>query len=213
MFALISHDQFTHLVVTYGYWAILLGVAVDSFGVPVPGEAMLLAASVYAGATHRLALPLVIGAAAVGAICGDNLSFGLGRQGGSLLLRRWGEVVGFGQRRQRLAHYLIGQYGRWAVVIGRFVPIVHIWTAFLAGTHAMPWKRFVLCNAIGCVSWACLLGAAGYFFGGAALRAGGEMAVVLPLMGTSIVVIAVLVLRGMEDYLQQAADRACTESH
>src|SRR5947209_12827789 len=63
----------THLPTTYGYWAVLLFVAIESTGIPFPGETMLLVAAIYAGMTHLLLIPLVIVAAASGAILGDNL--------------------------------------------------------------------------------------------------------------------------------------------
>ena len=71
-----------HLLTIYGYWAVLLFVALESTGIPFPGETMLLVAAIYAGTSHRLSLPLVIGAAASGAILGDNLGFWIGREGG-----------------------------------------------------------------------------------------------------------------------------------
>jgi membrane protein DedA with SNARE-associated domain len=49
---LASNHTLTQFILAYGYWAILFGVAVDSFGIPLPGEAMLLTASIYAGATR-----------------------------------------------------------------------------------------------------------------------------------------------------------------
>jgi membrane protein DedA with SNARE-associated domain len=72
----------THLLTTYGYWAVLLFVAIESIGIPFPGETMLLVAAIYAGMTHLLLIPLVIVAAASGAILGDNLGFWVGREGG-----------------------------------------------------------------------------------------------------------------------------------
>jgi membrane protein DedA with SNARE-associated domain len=72
----------THLLTTYGYWAVLLFVPIESTGIPFPGETMLLVAAIYAGTTHLLFIPLVIVAAASGAILGDNLGFWVGREGG-----------------------------------------------------------------------------------------------------------------------------------
>ena len=82
----------TLLVATYGLWAVALFVAIESMGVPVPGETMLLVAAVYAGATYRLSIVAVIAVAAVAAIAGDNLGYLLGRLGGERLLRRVGPV-------------------------------------------------------------------------------------------------------------------------
>jgi membrane protein DedA with SNARE-associated domain len=72
----------THLLATYGYLAVLLFVAIESTGIPFPGETMLLVAAIAAGTSHQLSITLVIVAAAIGAILGDNLGFWAGREGG-----------------------------------------------------------------------------------------------------------------------------------
>jgi membrane protein DedA with SNARE-associated domain len=141
--------EFPHLLAEWGYVAIFLAVVVDSLGVPVPGEVMLLIASVYAGATHHLAVGLVIGAAAVGAIAGDNLTYTLGRRGGYPLLQRYGRLVHLELRHLRVGRYLFRRYGGVVVLAGRFIPVLHIWTAVLAGVNRMPWPRFVAANAVG----------------------------------------------------------------
>jgi hypothetical protein len=71
-----------HLLATYGYGAVLLFVAIESTGIPFPGETILLVAAIGAGTTHQLSIALVIVAAAGGAILGDNLGFWVGREGG-----------------------------------------------------------------------------------------------------------------------------------
>ena len=83
----------THLLTTYGYWAVLLFVAIESTGVPFPGETMLLVAAIYAGMTHLLFIPPVIVAAASDAILGDLSAFGSGAKGGYRLLRRFGRYL------------------------------------------------------------------------------------------------------------------------
>jgi len=63
MFGLTEHEL-ANLLATYGYWVVLLFVGIESTGIPVPGESILLAAAIYAGTTHRLHLALVVAAAA-----------------------------------------------------------------------------------------------------------------------------------------------------
>ena len=207
MHELVSSHTVTYLVETYGYAAIVVGVAVDSFGIPVPGEVMLITASVYAGATHRLMLPVVILAAAFGAIAGDNLSFQLGRQGGYRLLRRYGHVLRFDNRRQRLARYLFTRYGALIIIMGRFVPVIHIWTAFLAGTTAMRWPRFAVLNAVGCALWATALSAAGFALGNVAIQVGGTIFALSVPIAFVVTLLMVVAFRLMEDRLQREADR------
>ena len=61
-------DELNHLLSVYGYWAVMLFVALEAIGIPIPGETMLIAASIYAGTTHDLDIALVIAAASCGAV-------------------------------------------------------------------------------------------------------------------------------------------------
>ena len=88
-----GEQDLAYLLATYGYWAVFACVGAESMGVPVPGETMLVTAALYAGTTHRLNLGLVIIAAAVGAILGDNLGSWIGRTGGYHLVRRYGRYI------------------------------------------------------------------------------------------------------------------------
>src|SRR5258706_2179629 len=143
----------THLLATYGYWAVLLVVGLESTGIPLPGETMLVAAAIYAGTTHQLSIQWVIAAAAAGAILGDNLGFWVGREGGYRLLRRYGHLVRLNERKLKLGLYLFRRRGGTVVFFGRFVAVLRMWAAFLAGTHRMEWKRFLLFNALGGIAW------------------------------------------------------------
>jgi membrane protein DedA with SNARE-associated domain len=80
----------THPIVNYGYFAVTFLVAVESFGVPLPGETIVVAAALYAGHTHRLSVWVLFGGAA---IAGDNIGYTLGRIGGDPLVRRHGRYV------------------------------------------------------------------------------------------------------------------------
>jgi membrane protein DedA with SNARE-associated domain len=208
MLDLFSTHQLTQLVATYGYWAVLLVVAIESMGVPLPGETMLLAASVYAGATHRLEVALVIGAAAAGAILGDNLGYLLGRLGGSRLLRRYGRYVRLDERRLRLGQYLFQRHGGTVVFFGRFVAVLRAWAAFLAGTHRMSWRRFLAFNAAGGMVWATLMGLGGYAFGSTVLGLGGLIAAASTAVTLFVMTAFLLLLHRNEQRLQREADRA-----
>src|SRR5438128_7679189 len=126
---------------------------------------MLLVAAIYAGTTHQLFIPLVIVAAATGAILGDNLGFWVGREGGYRLLRRFGRYLRMEERRLKLGQYLFMKYGGKVVFFGRFVAVLRAWAAFLAGTNRMSWPRFLLFNALGGIMWATLYGMGGYLLG------------------------------------------------
>src|SRR5258708_10961697 len=164
MFDLATEDL-THLLNTYGYLAVLVFVAIESTGIPFPGETMLLVAAIYAGTTHRLTIYWVIAAAATGAIVGDNLGFWIGREGGYRLLRRYGRYIRLDERKLKLGLYLFRRHGGKVVFFGRFVAVLRAWAAFLAGTNRMPWPRFLFFNATGGILWATVYGLAGYVLG------------------------------------------------
>src|SRR5919202_2987418 len=116
----LSTQTLTHLLATYGYWAVFLFVAIESTGIPVPGEAMLLTAAIYAGTTHHLQIAFGIAAAAAGAILG----FWVGRDGGYRLLRRYGHLVRLDEGKLKLGHYLFARHGGKVVFFGRYVAVV-----------------------------------------------------------------------------------------
>ncbi len=202
-----GHDV-TGLLVTYGYWAVLVFVAVESMGIPFPGETMLLAAAIYAGTTHRLEILLVIVAAAAGAILGDNVGYLAGREGGYRLLRRYGRYIRLDERKLKLGQYLFQQHGGKVVFFGRFVAVLRIWAAFLAGTYRLSWRRFLVYNAAAGVVWATVFGLGGYLLGDNVHRLGGPLGVA-GAAGALIAVGAGLVfLRRNEHRLAEDAERA-----
>ena len=154
-----------HAILLYGYWTILVAVALESMGVPFPGETSLLAGAIYAGAGGRLNITLVIVAAAAGAILGDNLGFAIGHYGGYPLLRR---VLGFlrlGDSAMLYAQRYFLKHGDKTVFLGRFFSLLRAYVAFLAGVNRMPWRAFLFWNAFGGIVWAIFYGLLGYFLG------------------------------------------------
>lgn len=198
----------THFVATYGYIAVLLFVAIESTGIPFPGEAMLLAAAIYAGSTHRLHIALIVAAAAAGAILGDNLGFWVGREGGYRLLRRYGRVVRLDERKLKLGRYLFKKYGGQVVFFGRFVAVLRAWAAFLAGANRMPWDRFLVANAGGGVLWAALYGVGGYLLGDRVQRIAGPFRWAAVALAALVAIAFVLFLRRNEARLEAEAERA-----
>ncbi|GAC1394963.1 MAG: hypothetical protein NVSMB65_13550 [Chloroflexota bacterium] len=198
----------THLLGTYGYWAVLLFVLIESTGIPFPGETMLLAAAIYAGTTHHLHISLVIAAAAAGAILGDNLGYWVGREAGYRLLRRYGRYIRLEERRLKLGQYLFRKHGGKVVFFGRFVAVLRTWAAFLAGANQMPWRRFLVFNATGGVLWATLYGLGGFTLGKEIHRLSGTVRTVTIAVGLLALVAFVLFLRRNEERLEEEAERA-----
>src|SRR2546427_465819 len=185
-------SDLTHLLTMYGYWAVLVFVAIESTGLPFPGETMLLVAAIYAGKTHHLFIPLVIVAAASGAILGDNVGFWIGREGGYRLLRRYGRYIRLDERKLKLGQYLFLKHGGKVVFFGRFIAVLRAWAAFLAGTNRMPWPRFLLFNALGGITWATIYGLGGYFLGDNIHRLTGPVGTIFIVLAALIIIVAVL---------------------
>ena len=185
----LSSGYLHDLVATHGYWAVGLIVCLESMGLPLPGEAVLVIAALYAGSQHDLNIWGIIGSATAGAILGDNAGFLLGREFGYRLLLRYGRYVGLSDARIKLGQYLFQRHGGKVVFFGRFVAILRILAAFLAGANRMEWRLFLVANAAGAILWACVFGLGAYTFGKALLLVTGPMAIVFVMIGTIVVIL------------------------
>lgn len=154
----------SHFLSTYGYGAVFLLVALESLGLPVPGETALLAAAAAAG-RGRMNVWLVIVVGAAGAIAGDACGYWIGRRGGLPLVRRYGHYIGLDEAKLARARQFYARYGGRAVFFGRFIAVLRIAAAMLAGITCMPYSRFTFYNASGGICWAAIIGFLGYRFG------------------------------------------------
>jgi membrane protein DedA with SNARE-associated domain len=153
------------LIANYGYAAVFVVVLLESSGIPLPGETILVCASVYAGTRHGLDIRVVIGAAVCGAILGDNVGFWVGRRFGRALLVKHGNVIGIDGQKLALGEYLFMRYGGAIVFFGRFVALLRVYAALLAGINRVGPVDFVIYNAAGGLVWANAFGLGGYFLG------------------------------------------------
>ena len=136
-----------------GYLAVAVFVGVEASGVPVPGETALIAAAVLAS-QGKLSIELVIAIAAAAAIVGDNIGYMLGRRYGRRLLERPGRTKVRRQLALARGEQLFARHGPKAVFIGRWIALLRIWAAWLAGIAGMYWPTFLLWNALGGICWA-----------------------------------------------------------
>jgi membrane protein DedA with SNARE-associated domain len=206
----LAQQDLIGLLTHYGYLAVIVLVGLESTGIPLPGETMLITAAVYAGSTHRLQIGGVILAAVAGAILGDNLGYLVGREGGLRLVRRYGPYVGITESRLRLGQYVFLRYGAWVVFFGRFVTVLRALAAFLAGVTRMPWRRFLTFNAAGGICWATLWGTGGYIFGRELDRLTGTYRWALVVVALVAVLAFLGFLRRNEERWQAEADRSAT---
>jgi len=162
-----------HILIDYSYPAIFVVVMLESAGVPMPGETILVSAAAYAGSKHSLDIRYVIAAAAAGAIFGDNIGFWVGREFGTSLLSRWGYLIGLDERKRKLGQYLFARHGGKIVFFGRFVALLRAFAALLAGANRLSPLRFFIFNAAGGIVWATVFGTGGYILGEGIRRIAG----------------------------------------
>ena len=192
---------------TYGYVAIFFIVALESAGVPLPGETSLIAGAILAG-EGRLSIYGVIAAAAGGAILGDNCGYWVGREFGFPLVYRYGRYLNLDERRLKLGQYLFLKQGGKIVFFGRFVALLRAFAAFLAGVNRFNWERFFLCNASGGVAWATIFGAGGFFLGRAFETYARPVSVAALLCAVVGFFIGGRFIRYHEKALEEEAERA-----
>jgi membrane protein DedA with SNARE-associated domain len=149
----------------FGYWAVLLLVMIEDFGIPVPGETVLIAASVYAGA-GRLNVVAVAVVAFVAAVTGDNIGFAIGHYGGRALVLRWGRHVRLTTERLDKAEAFFNRHGAWIITVARFIEVLRQANGIVAGTTGMRWLRFLAFNALGAALWVGTWVSLGYLAGG-----------------------------------------------
>lgn len=160
----------THLLLSYGLILLFAAVAIESAGVPVPGETALITAA-FLASQHHYSIVAVIAVAAAGAIVGDNVGYWIGREGGRKLLERWGPLKRYADRALPPAERFFDKHGAKAVFFGRFIAFLRVTAAWLAGISRMTWWRFLLWNAAGGILWAIGISLLAYEFGKAAADA------------------------------------------
>ena len=171
-------DALISLIPIYGPWIILGIVAFESAGVPLPGETILVAAALLSATTGQINIVVVVLASAAGAIVGDGIGYMVGRRFGLPLIRRYGRYIRLDEDRLLIGRYLFFQYGNAVVFFGRFIAVLRIFAALLAGANCMPAGRFFFFNMTGGVSWACLFGFGAYAAGAEIYKISGTLSVI-----------------------------------
>src|SRR5689334_880764 len=148
----------------YGLWAIGLLITLEDFGVPVPGETILIAGAIFAGAgrINVVALDVV---AFFAAVTGDNIGFAIGHFGGRALALRFGKYVFLTEERLDKAERFFDRRGSIVITFARFVEGLRQANGIIAGITGMHWLRFVIFNAIGAALWVGTWVTVGYFAG------------------------------------------------
>ncbi|SDF79735.1 membrane protein DedA, SNARE-associated domain [Lentzea fradiae] len=152
------------------YVVVGLVVGIESVGVPVPGEIVLITAALMAS-HHDGVSPWVVGASATaGAVIGDSIGYALGKRFGPRIFGWAGEKFPrhFSPAKIDRARGVFHRFGAWAVFFGRFVALLRILSGPLAATMGLHYGKFLLANATGGLAWAGGTTAVVYLLGEAA---------------------------------------------
>jgi membrane protein DedA with SNARE-associated domain len=172
-----------------GLPVMFLLVAIETMGIPVPGETALITAAIVAS-RGRLSIEAVIAAAAVAAILGDNVGFAIGRRLGRRLLTAPGPFLHHRRRVIAVGEPFFDRHGPKAVFLGRWVTGLRITASWMAGATRMSWPTFLFWNALGGIAWATSIGLLAYFAGHTAEK----LIHIAGLAGAALVVAAGVVL-------------------
>jgi membrane protein DedA with SNARE-associated domain len=152
------------LITRHGYLALGGLITLEDFGIPVPGETVLIVAAVYAGA-GQLNIIAVVLVAFVAAVVGDNIGFAIGHFGGRPLAERLGKYVFLTPARLDRAEDFFNRHGGKIVVAARFIEGLRQANGIIAGISGMHWAKFLGYNALGAALWVGLWSGLGYAAG------------------------------------------------
>lgn len=179
------HGPVAQWVQQWGYLAVFFGIMLENAGVPVPGETIIILASVMAG-QGVLKLPYIYITVVLGAIIGDNIGYWVGLNGGRPLLLKLGRLWRLPEEKILQAEARFMRHSNWAVFFGRFVTLLRIFAGPLAGMVRMPWPKFFFFNAAGAMLWTAVVVGLSYVFG-------ANIAVFLHNLGLTLLAVVVLV--------------------
>jgi len=186
-------DRILALISHYGYLVVLFGVMLESTGVPLPGETILLAAGVLVQRGH-LDLGDTIAFGIAGAVVGDQIGYWVGREGGRPFVLRWGRYLFITPERLARAEAFFARHGGKAVFLARFFSGLRVFGALVAGISRMRWGTFLIYNALGGAVWATAVVLVGYFLG-------SSLALVERWLGRATLVLAAVVALAVVFYL------------
>jgi membrane protein DedA with SNARE-associated domain len=201
----------THLVQSYGYYAVFTLIALESMGIPLPGETALITAALYAGTTHHLNVVVLAVIAASAAVIGDNAGYWIGRTGGLRLAERYGRYVRLDRAKLKVGQYLFARHGVKVVFFGRFIAVLRTFAAFFAGVSKMRWPGFLVANAAGGLLWASFYAFGAYALGSAASSIGSTTTIVGYAIAGVLTVASFIVVRRSLRRLEQRAEEAFPE--
>lgn len=163
-FEFISLENIQEIAHSYGYWAIFLGILLENLGIPLPGETVTLVGGFLAG-SDELNYWLVLGDAVSGAVLGGTCGYWIGRVGGWTFLLNVGKIFRISEVRLLNIKEQFSQNAGKTVFFGRFLALLRIFAAPLAGIAEMPFGRFLAYNFAGAAAWGSVMVTLAFFAG------------------------------------------------
>ena len=184
------NETVLRLIEQFGYATITILILAEGLGLPLPGEASLIIGAALAATTGRLTLVGVVIAAAAGAIAGAAGGYWIGASVSDRTLARWAATFGIGPERFEKARTLVRKHGARTALIGRFITLLRIVLAVLAGASRMPFGEFFLFSSIGAAIWSVAYGLLGYTFG-------DELPWLEHVVGRTTVIVTLVIILGI----------------
>src|SRR5689334_17074580 len=180
------------------YLTVGIVIGLESLGIPLPGEIVLVSAALLSSRHELDVSPLWIAVAgSAGAIIGDSIGYAIGRRYGTALFARLGRRFPkhFGPANVAFAENVFRRWGVFAVFFGRFIALLRIFAGPLAGALKMHYTRFLAANAAGGIVWACGTTAVVYYLGVAAEKWLARFSWVALLVGGLLALTVTIVLK------------------
>ena len=185
-----------HFIRHYGVMAVMVILVFEALGVPLPGETLLIFASVLAG-RGEMSLPALLFFAWAGSVVGDNVGYLIGRSLGRAAVARYGAKIGLTAARYNAVEEVFAKYGAATVAFARFVNILRQLNGVVAGTLGMNWWRFLLFNALGAALWVVMWVLGAYYLGEHASSIAGlarHVGVIGGVLAAAVLLAALVVL-------------------
>jgi membrane protein DedA with SNARE-associated domain len=184
-----------HTIHDYGYLAVSGGLVLENFGLPVPGETLLISGAI-AAAQGTLDIWILLLLAWAAAVLGQTIGWAIGYWGGHRLVAKHGGRVGITADQLARVERYFDRYGGFVIIFARFVVVLRQLNGIVAGTLEMGWARFLLLNAVGAALWVGWWGLLAYWLGHRVLEFVRDIGRIEPvLIALAALVLAVVAAR------------------
>ncbi|AOW47498.1 MULTISPECIES: DedA family protein [Acetobacter] len=206
-----SVDYLSSLFAQYGYGVVGVVVMLESMGFPLPAESLLITGALFCATTHKLHIEGVALAGVLGAIMGDNFGYLIGHLVGLRMLQKYGPKIGLTSQRLLLGRYVFLKHGGPVVFFGRFIAVLRMFVALLAGANHMPWHTFLFHNALGGIFWAGGYTLVAYLLGNEILRLSGPLAIAFGAVACIVIGSLFIFIKRNEKRLTEEAMKAAEQ--